>query len=161
MVAICVARRAVLTPPMRVVLPVRRPSSRRPLISVLHFIHSLRSPVVYRRPPPPRIRRNLQLCFFKMGYTVPSSLGDWTSAALAHNSGKDFFPACNADSWHLLAKAAGSTALASRRAGTQSWEQILPLVNPSLRCMPVIAASPAIGGGKVGAHDWVAPVDLL
>jgi hypothetical protein len=37
----------------------------------------------------------------------------------------------------------------------------LPLVNPSLRCMPVIAASLAIGGGKVGAHDWVAPVDLL
>jgi len=27
--------------------------------------------------------------------------------------------------------------------------------------MPVIAASPAIGGGKVGARDWVAPVDLL
>jgi hypothetical protein len=37
----------------------------------------------------------------------------------------------------------------------------LRLVKPSLRCMPVIAASPAIGGGKVGADDWVAPVDLL
>ena len=32
----------------------------------------------------------------------------------------------------------------------------LPLVNQSLRCMPVIAASPAIGGDKVGAHGWVA-----
>jgi hypothetical protein len=121
-------RTNVLTLPMRVVLPVRRPSSRRPLISVLHFLHSLRSPVVYRRLLPPRIRGNHQLCFFEMGYTVPSSLGDGDQRRVAHNSGKDFYPGCNAGSWHLLAKAAGSTALASRRAGTQSWEQICPLL---------------------------------